>query len=271
MTVSRLSPRMIWLLLMLSASAACKYTAASTTAPPTPLGGDTAAVPTSTTPASYTGDSTAASAAAASAEAAASITPVLDTATAAPMPITASQRIGAAAGEQVPAQGTLDKADLYKRILALVDSLKTPEDMEAQQVARVTGIRLMPDPKWKERMFRRTQVSGGWTYRLSVVPLAGYLTPRIEFMFFPDGSRDPMKSETHVCSYDANLLSDELISRGFSRADAFDQFKQWVFSKPDASGKLVIAPVISTYRMSTASSDTQQICVRSIEIDMGEP
>jgi hypothetical protein len=165
-------------------------------------------------------------------------------------------------GEAIPA------AELKKKILSLIGSLQSREDMSRGHVEKIMGVSLLPHPR-SENIFRYFgKVNEGWEYSVAVLHIYGDdVAPSI-------GIGLVHKEETiddalpKACTIDAETIVKEIDSMGFQRSDELiimDGKMWWGFRKNIPARNAKLGVEVHVYRAEN-STENRRLCVKQIDI-----
>ena len=130
---------------------------------------------------------------------------------------------------------TIGVAELRSRILRLADSLRTPADTEAAQVARVMGVSFTPQLMAIGEGETKGVLDEGWPYFLEVYRLRKRSPGKeVRVNIQLPGDDDPRNSAVRqrVCTFELKPFADELKALGYSGSNTRLPFmEQWGFSR----------------------------------------
>lgn len=103
---------------------------------------------------------------------------------------------------------------LLNRILALVDSLRSPNDVTRAQVERMMDIKLAPDSEIENGWDYTGSTDAGWEYSVFVEDNRKEDLPSISIGF---SSGESKSADGVACSYELETLSKRLTALGYER------------------------------------------------------
>lgn len=103
---------------------------------------------------------------------------------------------------------------LLNRILALVDSLRSPNDVTRAQVERMMDIKLAPDSEIENGWYYTGSTDAGWEYSVFVEDNRKEDLPSISIGF---SSGESKSADGVACSYELEALSKRLTALGYER------------------------------------------------------
>jgi len=139
-----------------------------------------------------------------SASEAASVTP--------PAPVADDANIEIERGPPIPS------ATLRKQVLALLDSLQTPDDMEHAHLESIFRVHMVKNPRVREGHEYLGVTTEGWTYYIETVRLHALSDPPTIMIALENGVEPWTDQKPTYCTMDFEELANDIVALGYERA-----------------------------------------------------
>ncbi len=150
---------------------------------------------------------------------------------------------------------------LAKRLLALLEHARTPDDISLPAVQRHMGLRMRPIASDASQFEAIGRIDGEWTYLLASVRSSYRVAPHALRLRFDDG-RDSASDMSAVCQFDYEQYKSSLERIGFEPRVILGSQRQVNFNHHSGSGLHAIV-----YVRSENARNPERRCVDMVLID----
>ncbi len=160
-----------------------------------------------------------------------------------------------------PTSPTLSAEDIGRRVIKLVQNLRSLEDISPANLERQMGIKVEMNKDDSRRYGFGGPIVGSWVYDLATIPeKAGQQPRRLDFSI-SDRSSDGKADLGSVCSLSFNDYRDAWVTAGYSvkRIVVGRNNDPWRFSRGDVT--------VTAWMLRNADPEKQRACIGSISIE----
>ncbi len=160
---------------------------------------------------------------------------------------------------------------LRKRILDLIGSLRSQDDLERVHVASLLQAELQKVPEISERYLYEGRTAEGWEYGVSVARLHGANDPFTARIGFDNGVEPWTDQKPTYCTIDFEAYAQEILALGYQRAPKRSTLggkPSWAFSRDVPETNFVFIVSLSLYYLGDGYP-TGQACVTAVKISGG--
>lgn len=157
---------------------------------------------------------------------------------------------------------TMTAEEIGRRVIKLVQSLRSPDDISPESIERHTGLTMAFNPTDKNRYGAGGEVDKNWHFSLVTVPDKSGTPPRRLTFTFDDRSADGKADLGPVCGLSFSDYRDALVSAGYKmqRIETGSNNDFWRFTRGTVD--------VSLWMLRYADPDKGPACVRSLDIRM---
>lgn len=159
---------------------------------------------------------------------------------------------------------------LLNRIVALVDSLRSPNDVTRAQVERMMDIKLAPESSFENGWHYTGSTDAGWVYSVFVEDNRKESLPSIS-IHFPVGDVT-RGTNPSACTYELEAFAERLVKTGYFRFPGWRQPRAHLgFDRQAKGSRFGVGIHVFKYVQQTGPEDEDyRYCVSSIDISAGE-
>jgi hypothetical protein len=159
---------------------------------------------------------------------------------------------------------------LLNRILALLDSLRSPKDVSRVNVARMMEVKFRENDERDGHWYFNGITNAGWTYDVYVDESTRRELPGIT-IYFPAGDV-PRGTNPSVCTYELEAFAERLVTMGYSRFPGWRQPRAHLgFDRQAKGSRFGVGIHVFKYVQQTGPEEEDyRYCVSSIDISAGE-
>nr|WP_298129360.1 hypothetical protein [uncultured Pseudoxanthomonas sp.] len=129
-----------------------------------------------------------------------------------PTPVADDTKVEIERGPPIPS------ATLRKQVLALLDSLRTLEDMEHPHLESIFRVHMVKNPRVRDGHEYFGITTEGWTYRVSATRLDASSDPPTITIAFNNGVEPWTDQKPTYCTMDFEELANDIVALGYERA-----------------------------------------------------
>lgn len=162
-------------------------------------------------------------------------------------------------GDTPAAQIATSAGDIGGRVLSLIDSIRSREDLAQDHIERVTGLKLHAEPDTVYLYGTRGVVANGWRYRLGAMAGDDDGVGSLLFSFNPPGEEPADMAP--VCDPDFDAYRATLEAKGFGARrvpGARDSTRFWEFHRDGV--------IVRIHTIGESDARPDHACVSTVSI-----
>ena len=159
---------------------------------------------------------------------------------------------------------------LLNRIVALLDSLRSPNDVTRAQLERIMDIKLAPESSFENGWHYTGSTDAGWKYSVFVEDNRKESLPSIS-IHFPVGDVT-RGTNPSACTYELEAFAERLVKREYVRLPGWGQPRAHLgFDRQAKGSRFSVGIHVFKYSRQTGPlEEDYRYCVSSIDISAGE-
>jgi hypothetical protein len=156
-------------------------------------------------------------------------------------------------------------AELRRRVLALIGSFESLEDLEHKNVERTMQITLIKRPTMSDGYHAFGKTSEGWNYRVAVERLDRLDQPPTVRIYLNNGVEPWTDQQPTYCTLEFESLANDMVAMGYERSEKMFRRKGdqwWGFRRKSNDTRAVMGAMVYVYALTIDGK--LQYCIRSL-------